>query len=41
MRRELTYPISLLLTIGIATNLFAQLPAGGTSAGIGNPAVAA
>jgi hypothetical protein len=40
MCRELKIPASLLLVIGTITPLFAQLPAGWTSAGVGNPAVA-
>jgi hypothetical protein len=40
MRKELMIPVSLLFVVGTITPLFAQLPAGWTSAGIGNPAVA-
>ncbi len=40
MRRELTIPVSLLLLIATVSPLFAQLPPGWTSAGIGNPTVA-
>jgi len=40
MRKELMVPVSLLLTIGFATNLFGQLPAGWTGKDIGSPAAA-
>ncbi len=40
MRKELMIPPCLLLVTCTITPLFAQLPAGWTSAGIGNPAVA-
>jgi hypothetical protein len=41
MRRELVHPVSLLFVVAVlATPLFAQLPAGWTSSGIGNPAAA-
>jgi hypothetical protein len=40
MRKELMYPVSLLLTVGIAANLFGQVPAGWTAKDIGSPAAA-
>jgi hypothetical protein len=40
MRKELMIPAYLLLVTCTITPLFAQLPAGWTSAGVGNPAVA-
>jgi hypothetical protein len=40
MRRKLTIRVSLFFVIATVTPLFAQLPAGWTSAGVGNPAVA-
>jgi hypothetical protein len=40
MRKELMIPVCLLLVTCTISPLFAQLPAGWTSAGIGNPAVA-